>query len=276
MTNEELALKIKAGDNSLQEELWLQIKDYVTWQAKRYLLVRGNPHIELSLELEDFIQVGYFAMLAAVKAFTEESEYKFTTYMIRHLLLQFNELTGQCSGLSKKSAYAKKLIVRTASLEDVVGNKTWEDSDGLTIGETCPDPSAEQAFKDVEDRDYSERLRADLNTALRELPEKEAICIRRYYLENEAQTYIAQILNKSQDYVRTLIHSGLISLRRCTALSEYRERQLSRAYKGSIGSWKSTGSSIQEQIVMNIDEQEQRLKAFLESMEGPRIPANKG
>lgn len=267
MTNEELALKIKAGDDSLQEELWLQIKGYVVWQAKRYLLVRGNLHIELGLELEDFIQVGYFAMIAAVKAFPEESEFKFTTYMTRHLLKQFNKLMGLRDSLSKKSVHAKGCSVNAVSLEDKIGNKINGDSGGLTFGETCSDPSAEQALEDIENSDYLEQLRADLNAALKELPEQQAACIRQYYLENDTYAYIAKVLKISGAYVRDLIRKGLLSLRKCNSLKEYRQNQFMRAYKGSIGSWKSTGSSIQEQIIINIDEQEQRLKAFLQSLE---------
>lgn len=267
MTNEELVLKIKAGDNSLQGELWLQIKDYVAWQAKRYLLAYDNLHIKLGLELEDFIQVGYFAMISAIKAYPEDCEFKFTTYMFRLLLNEFNCLAGRRGNLSKKSSYIKKCIVNAVSLEDKVGNKTSGDSRELTFGEICPDPSAERALESIEDSDYIEHLRADLNAALRELPEQQAISIRQYYLEEKTQTYISKVLNKSHSQVQTLIREGLISLRRCIALKEYRENQLERRYRGGLGSWKSTGSSIQEQIIINIDKQEQRLKAFLQSME---------
>lgn len=268
MTNEELASEIKAGDDSLQEELWLQIKDFIAWLAKKYYYKYSNACTALGLELEDFIQVGYFAMLGAVKTFAEDGGAKFTTHLHYYLTNQFSILLERHQQIASKETMAAKMRIKYAtSLDAQLKDEDRSKTNSYTFLDTYPDPLAEQAFEEVENSDYLEQLRSDLSLALRILPKQQALCIRQYYLENSTQAYIAKTLNKSASYVQGLIRAGLLSLRRCSALSEYRQSQVERAYAGGMGGWKATGSSIQERIVMNIDEQEQRLKAFLQDME---------
>ena len=87
--------------------------------------------------------------------------------------------------------------------------------------------------------------------------------MRQFYLDNKTQQQIAEALGISQSYVRSMIQTGLLSMRTCTWLNEYRQRQYSRAYYGTESSFRHTGSSITEQIVINIDTQERQLKAYL-------------
>lgn len=261
MTNGELALKIKAGDNSLQEQLWEQIKRFVIVQAGRYITLHAERCEQMSLELDDFIQVGYFATLEAIKIYSEESEYNFLTYMGRPLRNQFNELTG-FRGLAAKSQRARK---QQYAIDNSVGLEASFDSDedGLSPADVIPDPEAEKALAQVEENDYLKKLSADLEKALGRLPKRQADCIRRHYLNDETQTYIAKTLGISVGYLQSLINTGLVSLRRCSELAEYRETQFAKAYRSGVTLFKQTGSSLTEYIVMKIDEQERKLKAYL-------------
>lgn len=274
MTNEELAGRIKDGDAGLQEALWLQVKDFIAWLAKKYCRKYSSTCVALGLELEDFIQVGYFAMLEAVKTFSKDGGAKFTTRLHYYLMTQFNILLEQRHTVSKETLSAKARVKHTASLDAQLKDEDRSKTDSYTLLDTYADPLAEQAFEDIENSDYLERLRANLNKALQRLPKQQALCVRQRYLENNTQAYIAQILNKSEAYVQDLTRAGLLSLSRCAVLQEYRQSQIERAYRGGMGNWKATGSSIQERIVMNIDEQEQRLKNFIQSVEDFCGPPN--
>ncbi len=259
MTNEELSLKIKAGDKSLQGQLWEQIKHFVILKAGRYSFLHADHCRQMSLELNDLIQVGYFAMLEAIEAYSEESEYKFLAFMNFPLQNQFNELTGLRSSKSKQARDQQQAIDNSVSLEASLNSS----DDDLTLSGLIPDPEAEKALAQVEESDYLEKLNADLEKALGRIPKKQANCIRRHYLTDETQIYIAKTLGVSVSNVQGLINRGLLSLRRCSELAEYREMMFAKAYRSSVTTFKQTGSSITEYIVMKIDEQEQKLKAYL-------------
>ena len=269
MTNEELVLLIKAGHNSYQEQLWRQVNRFVAGQAGRYCLLHSKRCRSIHLELDDFIQVGYFAMLNAIDAYTEESGYKFLTFLGKHLLNEFQKLTG-LRDLSSKSQESRK---RQCSIDEPISFETLLDSDddGLSLANTIPDPQATKALEKVDEDDYLEKLRADLDNALGQLPMKQAEGIRRYYLDNETFTYISKVLGISYSYLQELVRTGLLSLRKCSELEKYRTDQYSRAYRGGVRAFRRSGSSSTEQIVMNIDAQERKLKAYLLGLSAQEI-----
>ena len=65
-SNEELAARIKAGEKSLLPILWGQCRRTVSILAAKY---RGVMEQNAFVDMEDFMQCGYFAMLAAVEAY---------------------------------------------------------------------------------------------------------------------------------------------------------------------------------------------------------------
>ncbi|MCM1122024.1 MAG: hypothetical protein NC416_05525, partial [Eubacterium sp.] len=73
--NEELAARIKAGEKSLLPILWGQCRRTITILAAKY---RGVMEKNAFVDMEDFMQCGYFAMLAAVEAYNPEKDYKFS------------------------------------------------------------------------------------------------------------------------------------------------------------------------------------------------------
>lgn len=162
MTNEELAHQIKAGNNHLQEQLWLQIKSFVAQRAYKYATVSADSCSRLGVELNDLIQVGYFAMIDAVKAFPDETEYKFTTFLGYHLRRHFGDLIQVRGKWSKESRQTFENIAGAESLDAPINDEL----NSFAFGETLPDPRAEEALENVEEQLYLEKLRSDLNKAL--------------------------------------------------------------------------------------------------------------
>ena len=71
---EELAARIKAGEKSLLPMLWGECRGTVIIMAAKYRsIIEQNAFVDM----EDFIQCGYFAMLEAVEAYNPEKGYKF-------------------------------------------------------------------------------------------------------------------------------------------------------------------------------------------------------
>ena len=68
----------------------------------------------------------------------------------------------------------------------------------------------------------------------------------------------------SPSYVRSLIQAGLGALRRDARLAEYREELIStQAHKGGFKSWYQSWSSVQERILLQLEEKEKRLNEYI-------------
>lgn len=267
MTNEELAHQIKAGNDHLQEQLWLQIESFVAQRAYKYATVSADSCARLGVELNDFIQVGYFAMIDAVKAFPDETEYKFTTFLGYQLRRHFGDLIHARGRWSEESRKTFDGITGAESLDVPISDEQGSHS----LAEIIPDPRAEEAFENVEEQLYLEKLRTDLNKALSTLTPRQELCVRQFYLEGKTQAAIAKSLNVTETSIRNRRQAGLAALRRCANLQDYRAIQYAHAYQGGLNAWKHTGSSIQERIVMNIESREQTLRLHPQDKAAPSM-----
>lgn len=91
MSNEQLVLRIKAGENAADNmlQLWQQNKKFVASIAKKYAAYE---------EIEDLIQQGYFGMCNAVNGYDPESDVSFLHYAsfwIRQALHRYVEECGK-------------------------------------------------------------------------------------------------------------------------------------------------------------------------------------
>lgn len=265
MTDEELVAKIQAGDNSLQEQLWLQVKRWICKLANQFFTFNYDLCTALSLDLDDFIQEAYFAMLDTIRTYKQDGGSKFSTMLTQRVKNSFRDLTGlsYAYARSDKSNQTANAIRDAASL-DAPSSK---DADvDLTLAECLSDPLSAEALEQIENSDYYEQMHDNLEKALNELPPKQSACIRYHYYDKMTHQQIADLLHISRTYAEHSIHTGLSTLRRCANLQEYRTRQFDRVYKGGLNSWKYSGSSIQEQIVISLDEKERQLMAYLNDL----------
>lgn len=77
MTNEELALKIQAGETAYRADLWEAVRKLMYKLVRPYL-----PFAERQgYDLDDLIQESYFAMEEAVRVYDPEAGFAFTTYL---------------------------------------------------------------------------------------------------------------------------------------------------------------------------------------------------
>lgn len=265
MTNEELVAKIQAGDDSLQEQLWLQVKSWIYRLAKQFFTFNYGLCTALSLEVDDFIQEAYFAMLDTIRTYKQDGGGAFCTLLTWHCKARFQDLAGlhYAYARSDKANRSADAIRDAVSLDAPIGDDTRADS---ALAGCISDPRSTEALECVENADYYEQRRKNLEKALSILPTKQSACLRYYYYDGLTHQQVAETLNVSRSYVASLIRTGLSTLRRCVNLQEYRTQQFDRAYKGGLNSWKNSGSSIQEQIVINLDERERQLIAYLNDL----------
>lgn len=169
MTNEELAVLIKAGYTEYIPQLWEQVDKFIWLKANwRADAIDGRGGVTA----EDLHQAGYLALLSAVENFDPAKEYKFLTYLDKRLKTAFAETTGYRTKRQQLDPiqYAGSL---DAPLSD--------DMDDVTLADSIPDPAAEAAIETVAERDCWDRLHTALEAAIATLPDDQQADIREVY-----------------------------------------------------------------------------------------------
>ena len=199
MSNEELAVRIKAGERDRLLELWVQVKDLVAWYAvRRYNAAPGLGGVEV----DDLIQSGFIAMVEAVESFDPGAGYKFSTWMKRPLQTAFAKAGGYLTEKQKMDP-----LHRCDSLDRPVG-----EDDGDTLGDlqAAPDDDMEAA----ERRIWLEQLRAALDKAVATLPAEWEELIDRHYYLGETLQQTADSMGWTRYEVKCQTAKALKNLRR--------------------------------------------------------------
>ena len=170
MTNEELALQIRAGERGKITELWAQVRRFALWRARRWAAFgRG-------VTVDDLEQEAFIALLDALERWREADGPFLSIYALR-LKGVFMKATGQRTKRSRMEP-----LNQATSLDAPIG----DDGEGGTLEEFVEDPSGGKGFEAVEERDTLEHLRADMEEAMGSIPaEQREILRRKYYMGQE-------------------------------------------------------------------------------------------
>ena len=237
MTNEELAVLIKAGHDDLTLQLWEGVKKWVSRVAVHwYTAFQGGRGVELA----DLIQSGYIAMLAAVSTF-DGTEGAFTTWLTEYLRKEFSVTYGVRTERGRKDP-----INSAVPFDAPIG-----DDDDLTIADIVVDPDGENGYRAVEDADYIRALRAALEKALDDIPPKNADVLRRKYFGGQAQNDIADELGVTAPEVARRERKAFSDLRKpqtMKELSDFFDPYRCTGYHA----WKNNGwTSVEEAFLLH-------------------------
>lgn len=202
-----LVSEIKNGNSDLLPALWEAVENFIRFKASRRMKImlandtqplRGN-------ELDDYVQQGFLALMDAIEGFDPENGANFTTYLWYHLKRAFREVDGirtaKRDGLHKAD-----------SLNEQAYNDDEKDS-GEKIY-TVPDPVAEDAYLDIENRIFNEDLHKALLKAVDALPLVKREIIKARYFEGRTQKEIADSRGVSAERVRQNEREALREMRR--------------------------------------------------------------
>lgn len=172
MSNEELAVEVKAGNRERLPELWEQVRRFVWREALRRVDLSGGMG---GVTAEDLYQSGFLALAAAVDTFDPAAGRSFVGWLADYLKTAFAVAGGY---RSRKQSFDP--LHRAGTLDAPTRGDDLDDGDPLA--ELLPDPAAEAAFEAVAERDRLDRLRAAVRNAVDELPpEQRAAVIGRYW-----------------------------------------------------------------------------------------------
>lgn len=194
MSNEELAVLVKAGERD-PLELWWRVRKLVLLQANKRAAAFG---VQCGVDVDDLLQAGYIAFMQAVDAFDPAKGYKFTTYLTRPLQTEFNRCLGRLT--SKRDP----LNGGCASLDVAAGDE------GITpLIDLLEDPTAEQPFDTVIEQ---AGLHEAIEATLQKISPGNAAIIRAKFYEGKKITL--------QEHVRAF--KQLRKPQVCWMLKQYR------------------------------------------------------
>ena len=167
MDTNQIAAAVKSGEAGVMT-LWAAVRRFAYRQGNRWYLALGN---RAGMEPEDFEQAAFLALLDALEGW-EPGKWSFLTVYGTTLKAAFAAATGQRTQRNKRDT-----LQTCVSLDTPI-----EEGDALTLGDVLPDPEAETAFEDVDERDRRQRLHHALHRALQALPEtqRRAVVLRYF------------------------------------------------------------------------------------------------
>lgn len=214
MTNEEIVILIQQGQKEYCSELWELVSKLINMMIGKYAERRTLPN---DIEKEDLLQCGYFAMLAAVKAYDRNKEYKFNSYLSFHVKNAVN--TAINHGRRSNS---------TVDIKEFSYNKTISGDDGeeTELLELMQDESTLYEYEHLEVSDIQKHVWE----AVAELPERQGEIIRRYYLKGESLTDIAKEKDVAVENIRVRKNEGLKMLFKNRSLRSFYKEYFSEPY----------------------------------------------
>lgn len=239
MTNEEIVKAIQAGESDLIGQLWDQCSPFIRKQAGRWKRAWEN---RTDIDVDDLVQVGYFAICSAVRGWDADKGSSFLNYLEWYLKTEF---ATACS--CRNTASRADPIYSALRFESSVSG----DTDGLTVadtlGEDCPELEA------IEEKDYREYIAKVVREAVARLPENYRKAVEAHFLYGEPYTTIAENMGVSKQWAHQLGQCGLRKMRENAELKKlyFGERNL---YRGTGAmSWRDTGMSAPEREVMRLE-----------------------
>lgn len=239
MTNEEIVKAIQAGESDLIGQLWDQCSPFIRKQAARWKRAWEN---RTDIDVDDLVQVGYFAICSAVRGWDADKGSSFLNYLEWYLKTEF---ATACS--CRNTASRADPIYSALRFESPVSG----DSDSLTVadtlGENCPELEA------IEEKDYREYIAKVVREAVARLPENYRKAVEGHFLEGMTYTAVAENFGVSMQRAQQLGQLGLRKMRENAELKKlyFGERNL---YRGTGAmSWRATGMSAPEREVMRLE-----------------------
>ena len=238
MSNEEIAVRIQAGETELMEQLWAGVEKLVRWKAKR---VGDGAEHKCGVNSEDLYQCGYLAMVAAVETY-KPVDGSFAGWLMFYLKTAFAEATGRRTTKDRMEP-----LNNAVSLDKPLG----DEADGVSFGDLMSDPVAAATMDAVEEKLWQEQLCETMEEVLAALPDEQRAVLRCRFYEGQTLAAAAERLGTTAEEVRKLEGNGIRELRRPKLAKRIRPFYDFDYYGGAgLGAFRRSGMSIQERYLI--------------------------
>jgi len=234
---------MKANYPEQKQDVDQLITDHLNLVKKIAWHIHGR--VALSADIEDLIQIGYYGLVLAAQNYTVKEGASFSSYaslrirgeIIDHLRKNSN-LCRTTIKMQQRVRQAEEKLRSTLSREPALHEiaqflgiddhemMEWEKAfqannhqsldsvyDEFSIWFVSDDDNPEEVMSDVE-------LRASLKEALKQLPEREALLIQLYYVEELNVYEIAEVLDITTGRVSQIKKSAVTRLRQFLSNAE--------------------------------------------------------
>lgn len=248
ISNEELAVRIKAGEAELIAQLWEQVEKFIIKKASQYHALYCKNS---GCEVEDLIQSGYFALLNAITYHNPDRGFSFLTILGYSLRAEF-AITSGIRG--KKDALKSAISIDKPIGDD--GDSSFSDfiEDASTAGECSVESRALKSL-------YQQQLRKALHMGMELLTNRQREVIQARYFEQKKVEDTAQTIGCSCSNVTHLEQKALDELYRTRAesgLDEYVDSHTDYYAHTGLKRYKSTNTSSVEAAVIQREELAQK------------------
>lgn len=303
MTNEQLVIRIKAGEDVAgnMEQLYSQVRRFIHAVAWRY---------RDSGELEDLEQEGYLALYPAIDGYDPAQGVKFLTYAEYHIkqrMRRYLQMNGSCLRLpvhclekvqqyrrfcsSFQQEYGREpsdreaaafmglnlgqiegiresaCMARLGSLDSPV--KGLDGGEDITVGDMVA--SAEDMEGDTVERMQQEQLKAELWDCVDSLPGQQPAVLKMRFQGNMTMEAIGREYGTSGEAARQIQTKALRELRKPRYAKRLRpfvpeyDRIYSMAITGNgAGKFNRTWTSSTERAALEVMDWEERRRMHLE------------
>lgn len=196
-TNEEMALLIQQGYSEYTPLLWERVYPLICYILQRQICNYPLPNY---ITIEDLKQQMYFAFLRAIKVYTEEKGYKFSTYLTLNILSEI-ERTIYCKETKKQEfSYNKALQENENELEYFLD-----------------DTNATKYVQELELRE----LYTTLHNAINALTPIEKSIITQYFYLNKSDNTIAMCSGMTTNEIFNIRRNAINKLRKNKVLCRF-------------------------------------------------------
>lgn len=247
MTNEELSMRIKAGESELIPQLWDQTVKFIRMQAGKYYAAKTDRgRCAVGYEQEDLEQAGFLALLAAVDYYNPDMDFRFLTVLSYTLKTAFAETSG-----TRTSRMRNDGLQKASSLDAPIGEEADSSlhdflADEATSGDGSVEEQGTRAL-------YLSQLGEALERGIALLPKRCQKLVRLRYFECKSWPEIAQVMNINRSRAQQMKLQALRKLYETsddTGLSEFIEERTNYYLRVGRTRFGNTRCSAVEEIVL--------------------------
>lgn len=239
LTNEQLAEFIQQGAEDLKPVLWERVRRFLYDRTGRYFFRYNEYCTQNGLTEWDLKQQAYQAFEASFAGYNTEKG-AFTTYLSYMLKYKL------------KGLFSKDPLNKADSLDRPIVGADDEEYD-KSPGDFFPDPSAVEAFEQVDDEAERQYIVRTMRESIAQLSEPEQDIIKQHFYEQQTLRGISEQLGITYAKACTTKNNALKQLRKMKAirlLGDELGYTSSRLYRSSFGSFKRYGSSTVEYVAI--------------------------
>ncbi len=205
----ELAVAIQHGREDLIPALWESVRGFVVLFANRFFIAYDCS--KFSVEADDLIQCGYFALLDALRLYDPDGGANFTTYLLYWLRHSWQDAIGRARRQRMEP------LNDCLSLDAPIDEK----DDSSVRYDLIPDEH--DYIGEADNKIFQEQLHAALEKALAQIDSQDADALRGVYFDCKSLSDLAKDKDISRERIRQRTAHGLRVLRHCKMTKELRE-----------------------------------------------------